>query len=99
MSEVFKPIITFKTIFELVNRKKIQVSKHFDKNLNYCILNEAGKKIFIEAFEGRLESIFEHPKLKRKISYKTAIKLDCYKLIKNILEEKEFKPFRLKYKI
>lgn len=99
LSEVFKPIITFKTIFELVNRKKIQVSKHFDKNLNYCILNEAGKKIFIEAFEGRLESIFEHPKLKRKISYKTAIKLDCYKLIKNILEEKEFKPFRLKDKI
>ena len=34
LSEVFKPIITFKTIFELVNRKKIQVSKHFDKNLN-----------------------------------------------------------------
>ena len=66
LSEVFKPIITFKTIFELVNRKKIQVSKHFDKNLNYCIMNEAGKKIFITAFEERLESIFEHPKLKRK---------------------------------
>ncbi|KLU76824.1 type I-B CRISPR-associated endonuclease Cas1b [Clostridium botulinum] len=99
LSEVFKPIMTFKTIFELVNRKKIQVAKHFDKNLNYCILNETGKRIFIEAFEGRLESIFEHPKLKRKISYKTAIKLDCYKLIKNILEEKEFKPFRLKEKI
>ncbi|GAB6150013.1 type I-B CRISPR-associated endonuclease Cas1b [Clostridium novyi] len=99
LSEVFKPIITFKTIFELVNRKKIQVSKHFDKNLNYCIMNEAGKKIFITAFEERLESIFEHPKLKRKLTYKTAIKLDCYKLIKTILEEKEFKPFRLKEKM
>lgn len=99
LSEVFKPMITFKTIFELVNRKKIQVSKHFDKNLNYCIMNEAGKKIFITAFEERLESIFEHPKLKRKVTYKTAIKLDCYKLIKTILEEKEFKPFRLKEKM
>ncbi|KGN02064.1 CRISPR-associated protein Cas1 [Clostridium novyi A str. 4570] len=99
LSEVFKPIITFKTIFELINRKKIQVSKHFDKNLNYCIMNEAGKKIFITAFEERLESIFEHPKLKRKVTYKTAIKLDCYKLIKTILEEKEFKPFRLKEKM
>lgn len=99
LSEVFKPIITFKTIFELVNRKKIQVSKHFDKNLNYCIMNESGKKIFITAFEERLESIFEHPKLKRKVTYKTAIKLDCYKLIKTILEEKEFKPFRLKEKM
>lgn len=27
---------------------------------------------------------------------RTALKLDCYKLIKNILEEKEFVPFSLK---
>ena len=33
---------------------------------------------------------------KRKVSYRTALKLDCYKLIKNILEEKEFVPFSLK---
>ena len=51
---------------------------------------------FIEAFENRLESVFLHPKLKRKVSYRTALKLDCYKLIKNILEEKEFVPFSLK---
>ena len=46
--------------------------------------------------EARVESVFMHPKLKRKVSYRTAIKLDCYKLIKNILEEKEFIPFSLK---
>lgn len=99
LSEVFKPIITFRTIFELVNNKKIQVSKHFEKKLNYCILNEEGKKIFISAFEERMESVFEHPKLKRKVSYKTAIKLDCYKLIKFILEDKPFKPFSIKEKL
>jgi len=59
-------------------------------------LNEEGRKIFIEAFENRLESVFLHPKLKRKVSYRTALKLDCYKLIKNILEGKEFVPFSLK---
>ena len=73
-----------------------QHKKHFEKNVNYCILNEDGRKIFIEAFEARLESVFLHPKLKRKVSYRTAIKLDCYKLIKNILEGKEFVPFSLK---
>ena len=52
--------------------------------------------IFIEAFEGRLESVYQHPKLKRKITYRTAMKLDCYKLIKFILERKEFVPFSLK---
>ncbi|MFR1709695.1 MAG: type I-B CRISPR-associated endonuclease Cas1b [Clostridium sp.] len=96
LSEVFKPVIVYKTIFELVNNKKIQVSKHFDKKVNYCLLNEEGRNIFIKAFEERLESVFLHPKLKRKVSYRTAIKLDAYKLIKFIMEDKEFSPFNLK---
>jgi len=99
LSEVFKPIVVFKTIFELVNNKKLQVNKHFDKKLNYCVLNEEGRSIFLNAFEERLEGVFLHPKLKRKVSYRTAIKLDCYKLIKFILEGVEFKPFDLKEKI
>lgn len=96
ISEVFKPVIVYKTIFELVNNKKIQVSKHFDKKLNYCLLNEEGRKIFINAFEDRCESVFTHERLKRKVTYRTAIKLDCYKLIKFIMEDKEFKPFNMK---
>ena len=96
MSEVFKPVIVYRTIFDLVNNRKIQVSKHFDKKLNYCLLNETGRKIFIEAFEGRMESVYQHSVLKRKVTYRTALKLDCYKLIKYILEEKEFVPFSLK---
>ena len=70
LSEVFKPIIVFKTIFELVGRKRLQVLKHFDKSLNYALLNEEGKKIFIDAFETRLNETFMHKKLKRKVSYK-----------------------------
>lgn len=96
MCEVFKPVIVFRTIFELVNNKKIQVEKHFVKEANYCLLNEEGRNIFITVFEGRLESVFLHPVLKRKVSYRTAMKLDCYKLIKFILEDKEFVPFSLK---
>ncbi len=96
MSEVFKPVIVYRTIFDLVNNRKIQVAKHFEKKLNYCLLNEKGRKIFIEAFEGRMESVYQHSVLKRKVTYRTALKLDCYKLIKYILEEKEFVPFSLK---
>ncbi|MEG1185819.1 MAG: type I-B CRISPR-associated endonuclease Cas1b [Eubacterium sp.] len=99
MCEVFKPLIVFKTIFSLVNNRKLNVTKHFEKNLNYCILNEEGRKIFIAAFEERLSSVFVHPKLKRKVSYRTAIKMDCYKLIKDILEDKPFVPFNIKVKV
>lgn len=96
ISEVFKPVIVFRTIFELVNNRRLQVEKHFDKSVNYCILNDDGRKIFVEAFEKRMETVFVHSRLKRKISYRTAIKLDCYKLIKYILEGKGFVPYSLK---
>lgn len=95
LSEVFKPIVVFKTIFDLVNNKKIKVEKHFEEKLNYSLLNDEGKKIFIEAFENRINQTFEHPRLHRKITYKQAIKLDGYKLIKYIMENKPFIPFDL----
>lgn len=43
-----------------------------------------------------MESVFNHAKLRRRVSYRTAIKLDCYKLIKFIMEDKKFVPFSLK---
>lgn len=99
LCEPFKPIIVFKTIFELVGRKQLQVAKHFDKDLNYAILNSEGKKIFINAFEERINETFLHPRLKRKVSYKHCLKLDGYKLIKFIIEDRAFVPFLLKEKM
>lgn len=95
LCEVFKPIIVFKTIFYCVNNKKLQVDKHFRKDLNYCVLNDEGKKIFLEELNNRLNETFEHPILHRKVSYMQCIKIDCYKLIKTIMENKEFIPFYL----
>ena len=98
LCEVFKPVVVFRTIFDCVNNKKLQVTKHFDKSLNYALLNEQGKKVFIENFENRINESFMHPKLKRKTTYKSAIRYDAYKLIKFLVEAKEFKPFSLKEK-
>lgn len=99
ISEAFKPVVVFKTIFDLVGRKKLQVEKHFDKSLNYALLNDEGKKIFIDAFETRINETFMHAKLKRKTTYKHCLKLEGYKLIKYIVEGKEFVPFKLKDKM
>ena len=96
LSEVFKPIIVFRSIFNLVNNKKLKISRHFNQKMNYCMLNDLGKKLFINEFEDRANKIFLHGKLKRKTSFLTAIKLDGYKLVKYLMEEKEFKPFSLK---
>lgn len=99
LSEAFKPVVVFRTIFDLVGKRRLSVEKHFDKSLNYALLNEDGKKIFIDAFEERLNETFMHPRLKRKTSYKNCLKLDGYKLIKHIVEGMEFAPFCLKDKM
>ncbi|KNF08222.1 CRISPR-associated endonuclease Cas1 [Gottschalkia purinilytica] len=96
ISEVFKPVIVFKTIFDCVNNRKIQVDKHFNKKLNYCLLNDEGRNIFITELEKRLNSVFVHKGLNRKTTYLNAIKLDGYKLIKYLVEDKKFVPFSLK---
>ena len=95
LSEAFKPVIVYKVIFDLVNNKKIKADKHFEKSLNYCLLNTEGRKIFVSAFEEKMKESFLHSKLNRKMTYKHAIKLDGYKLIKTILEGAEFVPFHL----
>lgn len=96
ISEVFKPVIVFRVIFSLVNNKQIQVAKHFDKSMNYAYLNEAGRKIFITAFEEALDKKYKHKRLNRMVSYQSTIKYDGYKLIKSIMENKPFVPFSLK---
>lgn len=98
LSEVFKPVIVYKTIFDCVNNRKLNVEKHFDKKLNFCLLNDEGKKIFIKALETRFSQTYANSKLKRKVSLLTAIKYDAYKLIKEILENVDFVPYSLSSK-
>lgn len=94
VAEIFKPIIIDRVIFKVLNKREIQ-SKHFDKNLNQCLLNETGKKIFVQAIEERLLETIQHRSLKRSVSYKHLIKLECYKLSKHILDIEEYKPFKM----
>ena len=94
VSEIFKPILVDRVIFKLLNKKEIQ-TKHFDNKMNRCLLNPTGKKIFVKAFEDRLNETIKHWALIRSVSYKHLIKLECYKLAKHLLEMEEYKPFKM----
>lgn len=94
ISEIFKPIIVDRIIFKVLNKKEIQ-ERHFEKKLNYCLLNEEGRKIFVRNFEEKLNETIQHRKLGRKVSYKHLIKLECYKLCKHLLEIEEYKPLKM----
>ena len=95
LAEIFKPILTDRTIFSLVNKRALQ-QKHFDNALNGCFLNNSGKQIFLRAFEERLDETIQHRSLNKKVSYKYLIRLECYKLSKYILKmESAYKPFKI----
>lgn len=94
IAEIFKPIIVDRVLFRVLNKKEIQ-AKHFDKKMNRCLLNVSGKKIFIKALEDRLQETIQHKSLKRSVSYRHLVKLECYKLAKHLLSIEEYKPFKM----
>lgn len=94
ISEIFKPIIVDRVIFKVLNKKMIQ-PQHFDRKLNSCLLNQSGKKIFVQAMEERHKETIKHKSLNRNVSYKHLIKLECYKLVKHLLGIEEYKPFKM----
>ena len=96
VAEVFKPILVDRVIFALVGKRQIQ-ARHFDEDLGGLYLNERGRRVFLEAWEKRLESTFRHRGLRRNVSYRRALRLELYKLEKHLLGEKPYGPFRARW--
>lgn len=94
ISEIFKPIIVDRTIFRVLNKRELQ-EKHFEYKINRCLLSPIGKKLFVQAFEERLNETIKHRKLGRNVSYKYLVKLECYKLAKELLSIEEYHPFKM----
>lgn len=96
VAEIFKPILVDRTIFKLLNKRELQ-AKDFDKQLNSCKLSKNGCKTFVEAWEERLKETIEIKSLSKKVSYKHLVKLECYKVMKYILENEPYKPFKINW--
>ena len=89
IAEVFKPIIADRLIFSLFNKNQI-TEKSFTRNLNYLHLDKDASKMIVSVLESRLEKTIKHKELGRSVSYKYLIKLECYKLIKHLIDEKDY---------
>ena len=87
MSGDFKDLTMDKMISYMVGR---EIKEKFPR-----VQCEKGKKIFVKAMEERYDETFRHRSLGRNVSYKHLIKLECYKLLKDILGIEEYKPFKM----
>lgn len=94
LAEVFKPLFADRVIFKLI-QKRIMSENDFRQELNSCLLNSNGKKKFLQEYEKRLKTTIKHRGLRRNVSYQRLIRLECYKLIKHLLEMKNYKAFKI----
>jgi CRISPR-associated protein Cas1 len=94
IAEIFKPIIVDRIIFRVLNKRELQ-DRDFDVKLNKVLLKESGKKKFIQSIENRFQETIMHRNLKKKVSYKHLIKLEVYKLQKDLLGISEYKPLKM----
>lgn len=95
LSEVFKPVIADHVIFNLVNNRLIK-PEHFHEELKACYLNEHGRRVFLQEYDSKLRTTIRHEKLGRHVSYQRFIRLECYKLVRHLLGEAEYRGFRQK---
>ena len=93
IADIFKPVIVERVIFKLINNNML-TKKDFDHDVG-VLLNDKGKKVFLKEYQAKLETTIKHPDTKRKVSYKYLMRLECYKLIKHVLGDKDYRSFRM----
>jgi CRISPR-associated protein Cas1 len=84
IADIFKPILADRVAFRVVNRQHISIDD-FESELEGCLLSEDGRLAVLEEFEQTLDETIEHPRLNRKVSYKTLVRTDVYSLKKHLI--------------
>lgn len=92
IAEIFKPVIVDKTIFKVINLNMID-ENDFVRRGDSFLMKDKAKRCFVENLENRLKTTFFHNEMKRHITYKTLIRLECYSLIRHLKDEEEYNPF------
>ena len=92
IAEIFKPIIVDRVIFKLINKDIIK-KKHFIKELGGVVLNENGRKLFVQEMDEKLKTTIKHKRLGRHVSYRTLIRMELYKLERHLIGDEQYSPF------
>ena len=81
IADIFKPVLVDRLIFRLINKHQI-TKDYFLKNMDYVLLNKSGVTLFIEEFELLLQNIIVNNG--KKISYRSIIKREVFKIEKSV---------------
>ena len=92
LAEIFKPIVVDRVIFTLVNKGMLQ-KESFKKDSGGVFLKDKAREVFLKAYDTRLKDTLMLPRLKRHVSYKRLIRMECYKLEKHLLGDEPYQPY------
>ena len=92
LAEIFKPIVVDRVIFTLVNKGMLQKDS-FKRDSGGIFLKDKAREVFLKAYDTRLKDTLMLPRLKRHVSYKRLIRMECYKLEKHLLGDEPYQPY------
>jgi len=92
LAEIFKPIIVDRVIFTLINKGMLKTDS-FEKDTGGIFLKEAARQTFLKAYDERLKETLHMPQLKRHVSYRRLIRMECYKLEKHLIDDEPYVPY------
>lgn len=71
-------------IFRLINRGMISDDDLMEE-VGFAYLSEEGRRKFVGEFEEAMRRTIKHRRLKRNVSYRQLLRLECYKLIRHLI--------------
>ena len=80
--------------FSLLNKKQI-TEKSFTKGLNRMHLTKEASALILREIDNKLLTTIKHKELNKVVTYQYLMRLECYKLVKHLLGEKEYDGFRI----
>ena len=86
LMEEFRPIIVDSVVLSLINNRML-TSRHFIRRGPSVALTAEGRKRFIQAYEGRLDSLVTHPLFGYRLSYRRVLEVQSRLLGRHLLGE------------
>ncbi|NLW85250.1 MAG: CRISPR-associated endonuclease Cas1, partial [Planctomycetes bacterium] len=76
LMEEFRPLVVDSAVITAVNTGMVTAAS-FVKSQAGCLLNDAGRKALIRAYEARLDQLVTHPVFDYRCSWRSIIRLQC----------------------
>ncbi|GAB4324400.1 MAG: CRISPR-associated endonuclease Cas1 [Leptolyngbyaceae cyanobacterium] len=95
LMEEFRPLVADNLVLSVLNNRQIQAGD-FSESLGAFSLTDAARKVFLQAFDRKMNDEFKHPVFEYRCTYRRAIELQARLLSRHLQENIPYKPLVLR---